>query len=117
MTKTTTSLLADARVSRIDSETMTVVHQIKAALQAHFGPRFVGLYLFGSRARQDHRPDSDVDLAVLLNEPPMPLTAADKEVLLVTYPIEIARGIHIQAWALPADALAPAGPATRRRLA
>lgn len=27
-------------------------------------------FLFGSRARGDHRPDSDVDVAIILNSPP-----------------------------------------------
>lgn len=32
-----------------------------------YGDRLVGLYLFGSRARGDHRPDSDADVAVVLS--------------------------------------------------
>jgi predicted nucleotidyltransferase len=35
-------------------------------LAAEYGSRLVGVYLFGSRARRDHRPDSDADLAVVL---------------------------------------------------
>lgn len=31
-----------------------------------YGERFVAAYLFGSRARGDHRPDSDADVAVVL---------------------------------------------------
>ncbi|CAN7488507.1 nucleotidyltransferase domain-containing protein [Bosea sp. LjRoot237] len=31
-----------------------------------YGDRFVAAYLFGSRARGDHRPDSDADVAVVL---------------------------------------------------
>jgi hypothetical protein len=32
-----------------------------------YGGRLVGLHLFGSRARGDHRPDSDADVAVVLS--------------------------------------------------
>src|SRR4051812_21991458 len=32
-------------------------------------PRIMAIYLFGSRARGDARPDSDVDLAALFTEP------------------------------------------------
>jgi hypothetical protein len=39
-----------------------------AQLVAHaYGDRLIGLYLFGSRARGDHRPDSDADVAVVLS--------------------------------------------------
>lgn len=41
---------------------------IRAALEPD--PRVVAAWLFGSRARGDHRPDSDVDVAVLLDPPP-----------------------------------------------
>lgn len=37
-----------------------------AKLSAAYGTRLVAVYLFGSRARADHRPDSDADLAVVL---------------------------------------------------
>jgi len=100
----------------IDPETLLVARQLKTALQGRFGGRLAGLYLFGSRARQDHRPDSDLDIAVLLHDPAMPLTSADDELLDVTYPIEIARGLHIQAWALPANALTADRSTSRRRL-
>jgi predicted nucleotidyltransferase len=33
---------------------------------AAYGDRLSGLYLFGSRARGDHRPSSDADVAVVL---------------------------------------------------
>jgi antitoxin ChpS len=101
----------------IDPETLGVAQQLKAAFQARFGSRLAGLYLFGSRARQDHRPDSDLDIAVLLHDAPSLLRTADRELLDVTYPIELARGLHIQAWALPANALSVRGTQPRRRLA
>lgn len=38
-------------------------------LAAAFGPRLRGVLLFGSRARGSSRPDSDMDLMVLLDGP------------------------------------------------
>lgn len=32
-----------------------------------YDARFVGVFMFGSRARGDHQPESDVDLAVVLS--------------------------------------------------
>src|ERR1043165_10119011 len=42
--------------------------RIAAALREAFGARLVSALLFGSRARGDHRPDSDYDVAVLLKD-------------------------------------------------
>lgn len=89
-----------------DSRTRAVLIAVKSALLERYGSRLAGLYLFGSRARGDHREDSDLDLAVVLHDPRQPLTLADRELLDVTYPIEIEKGMAIQAWTLPAAALA-----------
>jgi len=37
-------------------------------VRARFGDRVEGIYLFGSRARGDHRPGSDADVAVILSD-------------------------------------------------
>ncbi len=42
--------------------------QLKRELEALYGERLKGLYLFGSRARGDAEPDSDVDVAVVLDD-------------------------------------------------
>jgi predicted nucleotidyltransferase len=40
-----------------------------ASLQARFGAQLVGLWLFGSRARGDAHPGSDIDVLVVLDNP------------------------------------------------
>src|SRR3954468_1154093 len=52
--------------------------RIAAALHEKFGARLVSALLFGSRARGDHRPESDYDVAVFLNDFDQP---KDKEAL------------------------------------
>jgi antitoxin ChpS len=44
------------------------VHRFVDAVRAEFGARLRGVYLFGSRARGDNDPDSDVDVAVVLTD-------------------------------------------------
>jgi predicted nucleotidyltransferase len=41
----------------------------KTILKSHYGPRFRGLILYGSMARRQATPASDIDLLVLLDQP------------------------------------------------
>jgi predicted nucleotidyltransferase len=45
-----------------------VLIRFRAALDAAYGDRVERVVLFGSRARGDHRPDSDYDVAVFLRD-------------------------------------------------
>ena len=40
---------------------------LRGSLEGIYGPRLRGVYLFGSRARGDGGPDSDLDLLVVLD--------------------------------------------------
>ena len=46
----------------------TLIH-CKQQLMQHYGPVFDALILYGSAARGELTPDSDIDLLVLLNSP------------------------------------------------
>lgn len=41
--------------------------EFRRQLSEHFGPRLVGLTLFGSHARGEAGPESDIDVAVVLD--------------------------------------------------
>jgi predicted nucleotidyltransferase len=43
-----------------------VLRRAKEGLRKIYGDRLAGIVLYGSRARGDHRPDSDYDLLVLI---------------------------------------------------
>ena len=45
-----------------------VMLRFRSALDAVYGARIERVVLFGSRARGDHRPDSDYDVAVFLRD-------------------------------------------------
>ena len=47
----------------------SIAEKCKKALEAHYGIRFAGLILYGSLARHEANPASDIDLLVLLHQP------------------------------------------------
>jgi predicted nucleotidyltransferase len=47
-----------------------LVAEIKDGLRALYGVRLRGVFLFGSQARRDAGPESDVDLLIVLDEVP-----------------------------------------------
>jgi len=46
-----------------------IIKRCKAALEAYYGPRFRGLVVYGSVARGEATPASDIDMLVLLSQP------------------------------------------------
>lgn len=53
----------------MDAQIRIVLAELRAALEGEYGERLAGLVLFGSRARGDHDPDSDIDVLVVLHGP------------------------------------------------
>jgi predicted nucleotidyltransferase len=50
-------------------DTRTLLARIKSRLQAVYGDRLRGIVLYGSEARGESTPDSDVDILVLARRP------------------------------------------------
>jgi predicted nucleotidyltransferase len=46
-----------------------ILARLRAALFGVYGDRLERVVLYGSRARGDHRPDSDYDVAVFIRDP------------------------------------------------
>jgi uncharacterized protein len=69
-------------------------------LRERFGRDYVRLILFGSRARGDHTPDSDADVAVVMRIPIEDRWRLTCEIIDETYPILLDTGLYIEAWPL-----------------
>jgi antitoxin ChpS len=82
------------------------------AIRRHYGNRLLGLYLFGSRARGDHSPDSDLDVAVVLADDSMDFWREKMTLADLAFDPIAASGIHVQGW--PVSAAAWDRPDTHR---
>jgi antitoxin ChpS len=90
---------------RVEPEILALLELLKQRLRRRFGDRFDGLYLFGSRARGDADPDSDVDVAVVLDQAmPQPFELT-REILEDTYDLLLDSGYYIQPWPLEKGSL------------
>jgi hypothetical protein len=68
------------------------------AVRAHYGDGLKGLYLFGSRARGDHRPDSDADVAVVLADGDWVEWIERRKLNRLAYDAGFDCGLDIQPW-------------------
>jgi uncharacterized protein len=88
----------------IDGTTLRALEDFKARLDQRYRERLKAVYLFGSRARGDHRPDSDLDVAIFLDNVSDPI-GEQLELIDDGYPILLSTGINIQPWVFEAASL------------
>jgi uncharacterized protein len=87
--------------TRIDGTAVrSALRELDRKLPARFGRKYLRLILFGSRARGDNDPDSDVDVAVILRGRITDRWSAKRVIIQETYPILLETGLYIQAWPL-----------------
>jgi predicted nucleotidyltransferase len=68
--------------------TNQIVQKCKEALAKQYGRRLKGVILYGSMARGEATPASDIDLLVLL-EPPLDYFAELRRLVDVLYPVQL----------------------------
>lgn len=88
-----------------DPFAMEVVGELKRRLQRRFGNRLAAVYLFGSRARGDHRPNSDADVAVFVRDEDRDEFYVVKDVIEDGYDLLLERGLYIQPWVFDEEVL------------
>ena len=61
-----------------DPKLEIVLDELSSALNARLGNRFAGIWLYGSQARGDAGPESDIDLVLLLHNMDQPGKEIDR---------------------------------------
>ncbi|MCW5853230.1 MAG: nucleotidyltransferase domain-containing protein [Anaerolineae bacterium] len=72
----------------IQEQSRVIIERCKRVLQQHYGPRFRGLILYGSVARHQAEPQSDLDLLVLLTQP-FDYCVEVRRIIDLLYPIQL----------------------------
>lgn len=65
-------------MTTIRSNLEAILQELTAALRARYGDRYRGLLIYGSEARGEARPDSDVDLLLVLRDASRPSREIDR---------------------------------------
>jgi predicted nucleotidyltransferase len=71
-------------VSRVDRGTQAILSELADGVRRRLGDRFAGLWLYGSQARGDAGPESDIDLILLLRGMERPGQEIDRILDLLT---------------------------------
>lgn len=79
-----------------------IIQKCKATLEGYYGPRFKGLVLYGSAARDQASPASDIDLLILLSQP-FDYFDELRQIVELLYPIQLESDQLISAKPAPLD--------------
>jgi len=90
-------MAAEPRETFLDPVTQVALASFKTLLAARYGEHLRSLYLFGSRARGEQRPDSDADVAVFLDQVTDPI-GEQFDLIDAGYDILLDTGVYIQPW-------------------
>lgn len=80
-----------------------VLKRLREAIDAVYGDRIERVVLYGSRARGDHRPDSDYDVAVFIKDAGS-FFEENRRLASITTDVLLAMGADISALPFPAGA-------------
>lgn len=81
-----------------EEEVGHALRRFAAAVRARYGSRLRGLYLFGSRARGDHKPDSDADVAIILADGDWRFWDEKMSLVDLAFDIGVDHRLYLQPW-------------------
>lgn len=86
------------RSKGIDASVWSALEDFAQALSRSYGSRVSKLVVFGSRARQQAQPDSDIDVAVVIDALDGRRYDERMRMVDIAYEILLSTGMDIQAW-------------------
>jgi uncharacterized protein len=84
-------------------EVRQALESFVAAVREHYGSRLRGIVLFGSRARGDQKPDSDADVAVIIEDGAWEFWQEKMKLADLAYEPLVELGLRIQPWPISAS--------------
>ena len=79
-------------------EQKSALKDFAEVVSEHYGSELEGIYVFGSRARSDHREDSDVDVAIVLRGTGWSFWDEMLRLVDLSYDALIETSLDIQPW-------------------
>lgn len=80
----------------VDESTLSAVRMFRDEVSRNY--TLMDAYLFGSRSRGTHRPDSDADVAVLLADPAQDFVRTKMDMDDLAFDVLLKTGIRVQPW-------------------
>jgi len=85
------------------TEQRAALEAFVAGVRAHYGARLIDIFVFGSRARADATDDSDVDLAIILQDGDWRFWHEKLTLSELIHDALVEHGLYIQAWPVRAS--------------
>lgn len=90
--------LADPGSAPTQGEIDRALARFARDITRHYGSRLRGLFLFGSRARGDSHPCSDLDVAVVIDDANWDFWTEKMQLADLEYDTVVATGVDVQGW-------------------